>query len=395
MENSFFRDLVAKSAEPKVLTTTVRVLSDADRLDKPDKLLDILGLGQDVISETGRSALDALESRKSDENADWIDFKWKVSAFIETQDIFDARIMTGSFLNAFHLWYFYFESKHLLNESIICGFNGLYAASNALLRLFLEFNILQNYYYRAVWSANSYKPLEKYFETHKHPGWHSLLKGALPNEPFAKPIRFRLQMQMKALSEHFSHPYHPEDSPRQHAHVLSMPSLEGIFFWMNLSFLLEVILWTYYVNFPMLFHPKNTLKKFGYNAPVGLFIDEYAGATVRKSLKEEEYHLFFKYSSSHDVVKSLTEWYESCDALTEEEIIRSWNKEEDGELRSMFAGYALQKAKLRGLRGLMALKPAVNPSEGHEEPDYDAISSYKFWDRISKRKKKHARDVKR
>jgi hypothetical protein len=146
LETSFFNDLIVKAAEPTVVTATFRVDSDPASLKQPDALLDILGIDEDVLSDTARRTLYAFED---DEERDryitrWSDFKWKVTAFVQIQDIFDAPIMTGSYLNAFHLWYFYFESKHLLDEAIVCGFNGLYAASNALMRLFMEFNILQS-----------------------------------------------------------------------------------------------------------------------------------------------------------------------------------------------------------------------------------------------------------
>jgi hypothetical protein len=391
METTFFTELMAKSMEPKVLKTSVRVVSDATTLEEPDPLMVILGLEEIVMSEEALRTLDAFEKGRDDttQTAAWNDFKWKLTAFVEIQDIFDARLMKGLHLNAFHLWYFYFESKRLLEEAVICGFNGLYAASNALLRLFLEFNILQNYYYRAVTGGNSYEPLEKYFSTQIPPRWNTLLKGALPNESFAKPIRFRLQLHLKGLSELFSHSYHPDHSPRRHADTVSMPSLEGIFFWARLRILLDAVLWTYYTNFPMLFHPRDTLKKFGFNPPVGVFVDDYTGATVRKSLRKEEYEAFLTLSASEDIVASLTEWYESLPTLTEEQVISTWNKEEHGELKSLLAGYAIQKARLRGLRELMALRPAVAAPNEQEESDYEVIFSYSFWEKVSKRRKKH------
>jgi hypothetical protein len=237
-----------------------------------------------------------------------------------------------------------------------------------------------------VSAGNSFEPLEKYFKNRAHPNWNSLLKKVLPNDSFAKPVRFRIDSLRKALSERFSHPYHPDHSPRQFAGSLSVPSPEGIFFWEKIRLLIDVVLWTYYANFPMIFHPKNTLKKFGFNAPVGLFVDMYSGHIVRKSLKDEDYYTFLQYSSSHELVKSLTHWYESLPTLSETQIIGTWNKDEYGDLRSVVAGYAMQMATLRALRKAMVLKPATTAPEEHGDLDYDVVSSYSFWDRMSKRK---------
>jgi len=318
---------------------------------------------------------------------DWVDFKWKLSAFIEIQDIFDAPLYNHDFLNGFCIWYFYFESKYLLTEAILCGLNGLYCGCHSLLRLLVEFNTLQNYYYRIASITASYELLERYFKSHAHPSWGTILKGALPADSFSRPIRLRLQSHLKALSEIHSHPYHPDHSPRQHTIALCKPSLEGIFFWEGIRLLLDAVLWVYYVNFPMVFHPRNTLKKFGFNGPVGLFIDEIGAYIVRKSLKEDDYESFLLYSSSHDTVKDLMKWYASRSNLTDEEIIGTWNKAEYGsEPKSVLEGYVIQMGRLRAIREAMALKPLFGVTDRAANLDIDIFFSYSFWNKMLKRK---------
>lgn len=386
---TFLSELIAKSAEPKHITTFFKAVTDPTLVVKPDSLLHILCLDKSILSETANLSLDTLEDHEKyqDSYEDWLDFKWKLMAFISLQDIFDSPIYEAdSILNMFHIWYFYFESKYLLNEAIICGLNGLYSASNSLLRPFLEFNILQNYYYLSIKNTENYKILKRYFETHSHPSWGTILKKALPDEPFTKPIKFRLRMHLKALSENFSHPYHPDISPRQHVSVLHTPSLEGIFFWENIRFILEATLWMYYVNFPMLFHPKNIVRKFGFNGPVGLFVDELNAHIIKKTLEDEDYNLFFDYSSSQETVVALTEWYESLDALTDEQILSTWNIDQDGEIKDIIEGHGKQMAKLRGIKELMAMHQPLSSSK--EEPDfnYREFFSYSLWERLSKKK---------
>jgi hypothetical protein len=390
METDFFKELYAKCSGPKITKEYLRIDSGPLMSQRVDALLDILGLEENTLTDTARMTVNAFENGVKDESVsdDWTAFKWKLTAFVDIQDILDAPLKRGSYLNSFHLWYFYFESKQLLKEAVICGFSGLYSASNAVLRLLLEFNVLQNYYYRAVLGGDSYKPLEKYFQTRKHPNWNTVLKGCLPQNSFAKPIRFRLQMHLEALSENFSHPYHPDHSPRQHTRTALTPSVEGIYFWVGLGFLLDAILWTYYVNFPMLFHPKDTLNKFGFNAPVGLFIDEWTHFSIQKSLGRDEYNRFIKHSSSHDDVRSLTEWYDSFPDLSEAQIISSWDEEEDGQLRDLLTGRSIQKVKLRCMRRAMALRPVSEESENDEDWDIKLAFSYALWEEMMKRKKR-------
>lgn len=97
METTFFTELMAKSTEPKVFKTSFRVASDLATLKQPDALMVILGLEETVMSEEARRTLDAFENSRNGptDTADWTDFKWKLTAFIQIQDIFDARMMKG------------------------------------------------------------------------------------------------------------------------------------------------------------------------------------------------------------------------------------------------------------------------------------------------------------
>jgi hypothetical protein len=137
----------------------------------------------------------------------------------------------------------------------------------------------------------------------------------------------------------------------------------------------------------MVFHPRNTLKKFGFNGPVGLFIDEIGAYIVRKSLKEDDYESFLLYSSSHDTVKDLMKWYASRSNLTDEEIIGTWNKAEYGsEPKSVLEGYVIQMGRLRAIREAMALKPLFGVTDRAANLDIDIFFSYSFWNKMLKRK---------
>jgi hypothetical protein len=142
----------------------------------------------------------------------------KLKAFDEIQDFFDCPIYPdATFVNIFQIWYFYYEARALLAEVIVAGFNGLYSASTAVLRLFLEFSLLQLYFYRICESQNSYQSLETYFKTGRKPAWNTMLNKALPDDSFCRPIKFLLDLHLKGLSISAAHPYHPDFSPRHHS----------------------------------------------------------------------------------------------------------------------------------------------------------------------------------
>ena len=332
----FLETLISKAYKHE-FSVVYKCPKDIGSYKQPYNLLEILGLNENLLSETAVKTLDIFEKNKDEEFiATYDDFKWKVTAFTHIQDIFDSPLYnTGEVLNIFHIWYFYYESKYVLIESILCGLNGFYLASNALLRLFLEFSLLQNYYYRIINNNRSYQALEQYFKNSTHPNWNTIINNCITNDKFTKPIKVRLDQHLKGLSESSVHPYHPDHSPKQSGNFLPEPSLEGIFFWQTTRLILDAVLWLYYVNFPLVFHPVNVLKKFGFNAPVGLFIDDLAAYVIKKSLSGNDFEYFRNYSKEQEIVNSLLDFYNSRSDMSNDEILKTWNSKENGQIKDI------------------------------------------------------------
>jgi hypothetical protein len=351
--------------------------------------LQILDVSSDALNAEGRSVINMYEARAlSGEEPDWIDFKWKLTAFSEIQDVFDSPLYPGrdSPLNQFHLWYFYHESSHLLTESILAGFAGLYACANAVLRIFLEFSVLQLYYYNIAFQNRSYARLEEYFKERRHPSWHHALQKAIPNDAFCRPIKSRLDVHFKGLSESASHSYHPQASPSSHRLAPGNASLEGIYFWANTRMVLQGVLWGYYVNFPMLFFPRNILRKFGFNSPVGVVVDEQCSVAVSKSLGETDYAHFLAYADRQEAAESIRPWIDSRPDLTDEQIRATWSDRDNGPMGEMREAYARIMAKMRAIRLTFAMDPVWAGEEEKRRFDADVSQIFSFdrWSKIYK-----------
>ncbi len=371
----------------RTVFSTYYINSDLDKFNEPLKLLDILSLPSDFLIGNAQEVYSFFESNDDlDEEIRkyYNDFKWKLSAFISIQDIFDVPfVKNANELNIFNLWYFYYESKYILIESIICGFNGLYLSTNILSRLFLEFNIIQNYFYRLINHESDYSKLIKYFKDEVLPSWNVVINGSLPKDNFCKPIKIRLDHHLKSLSKKSAHPYHPKFSPKQYSSFIPEHSIEGLFFWHGLDIALQAILWLYYVNFPMLFQKTRAINKFGFNGPVGLFADEQNVHIVKKTLSESDYKEFKNYSDNHEQVVRLLEWLNSMDDLSEQEILDTWN-EEDGKISSVLEGYAKKMAKIRAMRELLALKIDKIKFPEISDDKIKKMLDYKSWKNIYK-----------
>jgi len=309
-------------------STTYYGFKSQNLLDKPPKLTTILSINDDDLSAIAKNTLDYLE--KTDTQSEFDSFKWKVLGYITIQDIFDAKIINNDFeANMFEQWYFYYESKYILNEAILAGLNGFYAASSMLVRLFYEFNLLQLYSFRNINKNQNYFVLENFLKNKRKPKLSKLIFGCVPNDDFSKSIKVMHGDILNNLSEKAAHPYHPSNSPKRLGNMTPGVSFDGIFFWYStIHVALTPLLWSYYVNFPMLLQPVDTLKKFGFQGPVGLFIDKSAGQIFEKCMTEKEYTEFKKYSLNCEDYKGLLDWYNSQKDFSESEIISTWNKNE-------------------------------------------------------------------
>ena len=380
----FVEELTKATLEPRRAAVTYRVPSDPNGVQEPFSIPEFLDINLSELSPTASRALEAIEAPGGDHHDAWTDLKWKLTAFTYLQDIFDTAIRESSdALLLLQQYYFYFESHDLLAESMLCGLNGFYVGAQALLRPFLEFSILQNYYYRVLRDARSYQPLEQYFKTGVSPATNTLVKKCMPDDDFCRPIRFRLQQHLGGLSQSTLHPYHPNHSVRQHTIAVGAHSLEGLHFWFMTRLVIEAALWVYYVNFPLLFQPIDILRKFGHGGPVGVFADQVAATAVRQSLSERDYAEFKSYSVANGSAAEAWVWANGLPDLTDAEIEKSWPVAEYGSYPGLWAGFCAEMARMRAIRRLLALRREV-PTDMPDEI-LRSVNSLAGWRTFSSR----------
>lgn len=380
----FLKLLTKRSFEPRKTEVVGVFLKDARTELDPGPLPGLMGLTSEALSPAAENSLTAIEAIGSDETKTlWSAFKWRVLAFFSIQDAFQIHVYEDSSPEDwFRAWYFYFESKHLLVEAICCGLNGLHSATTPLLRLFLEFSLTQGYFLRLGESTGRHNELKRWFTQQRNPSWGSLLKWALPNHSFAKPIRDRVQFAIKKLSSMGSHPYHPDESVRQHSPSPYSLTFEGLFFWIAVDSILQAALWVYYVNVPMLFCPVDIVRKFGFNPPVGL-VDSSLNVLVEKSMSREDYSRFSSYANSLSETQSLLQWYARLPNLSEDEITSTWSREEEGKCPDSEIGFQRITMKMRALREAMTMKVRKEEDWMAEitEEQLQRLTSYGMWEK--------------
>jgi len=352
----------------------------------PGLLTEILGIPESRLSNDARMSLELLESTEKNNvfRDEWIDFKRKLIAYREIQDIFPMQLhYESSPMTAMRLWYFYFEADYLMKDSLLAGFHYCGASSVSTLRPFLEFTALQLYYYRVTLENGNLKRLEDYHATERQPGWHAALKASMPNDNFCKPIRKRVQLHLSDLSNHSSHPHGHTSSPRNQCYSPGVPHMTGLAFWRLNRLVLEAALWVYYVNFPMLFKPTNVYSKFGCNRPMGHFADNVCSSAVEHALNPQDFKIFSDYAAKDEGSNSEVDWIESRDDLTKQELRESCDDDFSGSDDEMYPGaYLMATGKARSLRAMLSLDTEGLKSESkrklEELPDIN-IHDFHRW----------------
>lgn len=351
---------------------------------KPDSLFSLLSLDTSLLTEDGRQILEYLENRQEEPTSHfgYDQFKWKVEAFLCLQDIFSMPVLTGGNAgNLFQIQYFYYESKYVLTECILGGLNGQHIINKQGLRNFLEFNLLQNYFFAITQDAGSYQMFNDYMARGIKPSNDTLLKKALPADEFCKPIKKRVQVELKNLSSRYSHAYNPGDSPKHFGVYTPDTSFESLYFYVHISAVLETVFWMYYVNFPMLFFPVDIIRKFGFNPPVGLYITESTSGVIKKATSAADYTLFKDYAATRSVIGDLQHFYDSQPTLTDAEIWETW-KEDRGEEDNFHTCFAKTVAQQRATQEMLAVdtqQAAEETEEDYAEMDRVSEASMKYY----------------
>ena len=350
----------------------------SNRVDEPMGLLQSLGIEEEMLSDQAKEAIAAISEMVETDSSSWNAFLWRLTAFSRIQEIFDMKAFKNEGgLEFAEQYYFYFESRILLSESVLAGLNGLYNSSDHLLRPFLEFSILQNYYYRIIDKAGDYNSITAYFKSARNPSWSTSLKGCLPNDRLSKLVKFRLQKALGGLSDTVNHPYNPSFSHRHHRKANLGHSLEGLFFWHKIDLVVLTSLWTYYINFPLLFHPVEKMRKFGYEGQIGVVIDKNLGEVIRKSLSESDYKEFHEYSAKQEKTKGILEWFSGLPNLSDEKIKAAWDVDKNGTFPGVLEGYVHTQAQQAALRVMLAWGKTQPEQEDPDviDKEYERVKS--------------------
>lgn len=381
----FVKKILTNSEESTLKAYTLLPQNDSKELSTP--LTVILNLDTTKISKEGNTILDILENDPLfPYRSQYRQLKWNILALISVQDIFPGTIYNQYNHESFFAKnYFYYEGIHLIREYFYTGFNNFLKASDHLVRTILEFHIRHCYFHWKCEQSNSYLPITDYLKNGVCPSNHVMINKYLSNDTFSKPIKSKIQSLIRQLSNTSSHAFNPEHSIRGNGKMHFEYTMDSVLFWLTLNGVLSTTLWSYFACYPMLLHPKDIIKKFGYNPPLGLFISNNHFTVFRNALDKEDLEEFVKYTGQSSIVNDLISYYNGMPNLLEDDIQKTWSNEDGPIPDTYFEGYIQILAKMRISKEMLANRCTLKnelSEVSYPEAFFNNYSKYTYWKNI-------------
>jgi hypothetical protein len=286
------------------------------------------------LSRNGANTLEHLESSAEPIQAIYRDVCWQGQALLEFQDLQEMPLpRRGRFMN---LAYLYCESINTLRQVVICGLNGQVQAALAALRSSLEALVYQYWWRRKLFGADDYEPFYDWLfgKERKGPTLAQVIRDTLKNlvRPQHAVIFDGLESVYTRLCSYAHKALLEEAILKVRGGNAPQSNDQEILYWLLLLHktqrcMLDVAV----LSSPLSVFPVNVYRKFGFNPPLGVFMDEFGAYAIEKALGGTAYNAYREHLKNREPTRSHMEWYDSKPDLTEEQVLASWHEETPGE----------------------------------------------------------------
>jgi hypothetical protein len=280
---------------------------------------------------------------------------WLSQAIIEFVDLLGLHFpRSGRWL---HTNYLFFEALSALRESAVTGLNGSTRASLSTLRSSMEMFLCHCWWQERLFLAKTFEP------------FYEWLEGKKTSPPFKNIVRdnFRsLQLPKSDLTFDKVYDTYRVLCSYVHAPLLkdSITTIKGsnrpeasravLRYWMKITQItLRIVLEQLIFHKPQSLFPVNINRKFAFSPPVGMFFDEFNVVPLHAALGEEMMEKYRTAAKETELVEDVMKFYDSQPDLSDEQILRRWDKEYDREFggagppKDIQSRWALVKAQMR------------------------------------------------
>lgn len=347
--------------------------------DPPEKaLFEVLNIPE---SQLKSFAIELIKGAKEDENMKKTlnEFSQGISAYTQFQDILYITFRETD--HEINRHYCYYESLVYLREIGACFLDKNYLAAFTLLRPFMELAILHLYWFMRC-EEKGYHPYYQWLNgTEEKPSFKHMFDYVFENLPTRDYVDSKRVSHLREILQKiyrmlcaYNHTPKIEESIVTLGggqYRLSLFTFFYFLFWANM--LLRQLVYLYVLVYPMSLFPVEGYKKWGFNGPVGIFIDPVNFAHIRSFLGEKNLSRLQEQLEVFPQVQDLVDDFEQRPDLSEEEIEESWRKFESSlnnetDLSDIIMRLARAKATMRAISwGLNYIQMSPNEQEIPQE----------------------------
>lgn len=307
------------------------------------------------LSEIGTAVSDLMKAEESPPHDLWEHACWICQAIIEFQDLQDMPIPhKGRF---FQINYLFAEGLATLREAVATGLNGYFHASFGMLRAALEMFTFHYWWKEKLRFSGSYEPFYAWAEGDRtSPPFRNVIDESFQNldPPEYSITKEGFNRVYSKLCAYAHKPIIKEAITSIRGTNVPTISEELLGYWAKLLHesawcILHIAL----NRSPICLFPQVLYRKFGFSPPVGMFFDTSNFIPLRRVLGEDLTLLLKQYYERRDPPLSQLEWFRGLPDLDENEILATWEDEEDIDdadapfEERVFQRYAMMKGKMR------------------------------------------------
>lgn len=297
------------------------------------RLTDVWSIDQKELSELGNDALKLLGGPPEPLSSLSQQVAWQGQGLVECQDLQALAIpVRGRWLNNPFL---FLQALYVLRQVVIAGLNGQIHLALAGLRSALEAFTFHYWWSVRLGPADNYEP---FYE------WLSGSRGNIPFRQAVDDVFSQLPYPPEAISKTDFNLLYATLCSYAHKPILdeSLLAIRGgnflrvdsneLFYWLSLLAGTQRVMLDMAVSHtPLALFPVDLYRKFGFNPPVGVFIDRYSGPIFERALGKSVYASYRGHFNALDPPAGQLDWFHGFPDLSDEDVLASWKEDTNDE----------------------------------------------------------------
>lgn len=258
---------------------------------------------------------------------------WLAQALIEFMDLADFTLQGKGRRQRKN--YLYFEAISALREATLGMLNGSPRASTGLLRSVLEMLLLHCWWQKQISRTSSSKKFYDWLEGRREkPKFWDVVKDnfnflGIPDYAAAKG---QIEQTYNRLCSYVHAPLLNESVTTLNQGNQGQVGITVLQHWLVLARdALRIALEQFVHLHPQSLFPVDVIRKFGFNPPVGMYFDKCSFVPLMAVFGAAQIETYRARLKEHDSVQFAMQVYESRPDLSREQILETWNDENESE----------------------------------------------------------------